>query len=157
MIANVRQSLLSMEKFAALRWGCSAAVVILLAFCAPVSAGAGAPLRNTYWKLTYLGDTPTRTATRQREAHLIFAAHEQRISGSSGCNRVMGGFELAGDKLRLSRIVATRMACPDGMEQEQLFLKSLGDVEHYRINGNQLELLDRSGEVIARFTAVALR
>ncbi len=68
----------------------------------------------------------------------------------------MGGFELDGDKLRLSRIVATRMACPDGMEQEQLFLKSLGDVEHYRIIGSQLELLDRSGEVIARFKAVAL-
>ncbi|WP_368735145.1 META domain-containing protein, partial [Escherichia coli] len=56
-----------------------------------------------------------------------------------------GGFELADDKLLLSRIVATRMACPDGVEQEQLFLKSLGDVEHYRIDGNQLELLDRSG------------
>ena len=156
MIANVRQTLLSMEKFSALRWRCSAVVAIFFAFCAPASAGADAPLRTTYWKLTHLGDTPTRIAARQREAHLIFAAHEQRVSGSGGCNRVMGAFELDGDKLGLSRIVATRMACPDGMEQEQLFLKSLGDVEHYRINGNQLELLDRSGEVIARFKAVAL-
>lgn len=136
-------------------WGCWPVIVIFFAFCAPASAGA--PLRNTYWKLTHLGDTPTRTAARQREAHLIFAAHQQSVSGSGGCNRIMGGFELDGDKLHLSRTVATRMACPDGLEQEQRFLKSLGDVEHYRINGNQLELLDRSGEVIARFTAGALR
>lgn len=157
MTANGRQSSLPMEKFTALRWGCCAIVAIFLSFCAPASAGADAPLRNTYWKLTHLGDTPIRTAARQRGAHLIFAAHQQRVSGSGGCNRIMGGFELDGDKLHLSRTVATRMACPDGMEQEQRFLKSLGDVEHYRINGNQLELLDRSGEVIARFTAAALR
>lgn len=150
-----RQSSLPMEKFAALRF--CVVVTIFLAFCAPASAGADAPLRNTYWKLTHLDDTPTRTAARQREAHLIFAAHKQRVSGSGGCNRIMGGFELAGDKLHLGQMVATRMACLDGMEQEQRFLKALGDVEHYRIDGSQLELLDRSGEVVARFTAVALR
>lgn len=157
MIANVRQTLLSMEKFSALRSRCSAVVAIFFAFWVPANAGADALLRNTYWKLTHLGETPTRTAARQREAHLIFAAAQQRVFGSGGCNRITGGFELADDKLLLSRIVATRMACPDGVEQEQLFLKSLGDVEHYRIDGNQLELLDRSGKVIARFTAVALR
>lgn len=151
-----RQSSLPMEKFAALRWGCCAVVAIFLSFCAPANAGADAPLGNTYWKLTHLGDMSTQTAARQREAHLIFAAHQQRVSGSGGCNRIMGGFELDGDKLHLSRIVATRMACLDGMEQEQRFLKSLGDVEHYRIDGSQLELFDRSGEVVARFTAVAL-
>lgn len=157
MTANDRRSSLSVEKFAAPGWRRYAVIVLILAFCAPASAGADAPLRNTYWKLTHIGGAPARSAARQREAHLIFAAQEQRVSGSGGCNRITGGFELAGDRLHLGRIVATRMACAEGMEQEQRFLKSLADVEHYRIDGDRLELLDESGVVVARFTAVALR
>jgi putative lipoprotein len=118
---------------------------------------AGSPLRNTYWRLTHLGDTPTRRAERQREAHLIFAAHEQRVSGSGGCNRITGGFDLDGDKLRLSRMAGTMMACPEGMEQERLFLQSLTKIDSYRISGDQLEMLDASSAVVARFVAVALR
>jgi len=118
---------------------------------------AVSPLRNTYWKLTHLDDTPTQTAERQREAHLIFAAHEQRVSGSGGCNRIAGGFELDGDKLRLIRLAGTMMACPDGMEQERRFLRSLARVERYKVTGDQLELLDAAGAVLARFQAVALR
>lgn len=114
-------------------------------------------MRNTYWKLTHLADALTRTAERQREAHLIFAAHEQRVSGSGGCNRITGGFDLDGDKLRLSRMAGTIMACLEGMEQERLFLQSLVKVERYRISGDQLELLDTSGAVVARFLAMALR
>lgn len=117
----------------------------------------GNPLRNTYWKLTRLGETPTRAAERQREAHLIFSAHELRVSGSGGCNRIAGAFELDGDKLRLGRMAGTMMACPSGMEQERRFLQSLGAVERYRISGDRLELLNGAGAVVARFERVALR
>lgn len=138
-----------------------ALVAIFLAFCGHAHAGEGrfpgSPLRNTYWKLTHLGDTPTRKAERRREAHLVFSASDMRVSGSGGCNRIMGGFDLDDGKLRFSRVVSTRMACLKGMEQEQRFLQSLGAVERYSINGNRLELLDASGAVVARFSAVALR
>lgn len=148
-----------------LRFACCALAAIFLAFCSPARAGdgrlpahaVGSPLRNTYWKLTHLGDPSTRTAERQREAHLIFSAHTMRVSGSGGCNRIMGGFDLDGDKLHLSRMASTRMACLEDMEQEQRFLQSLSAVERYRINGDHLELLDASGAVVARFMAVALR
>lgn len=158
MAVNVLQHFLATRKSSALRWGHCAFVATFLAFGGSALAGGGdALLRNTYWKLTYLGDTPSQTTARLQEAHLIFAAHELRVSGSSGCNRIMGGFRLDGDNLHVSQMVATRMACLDGMEQEQLFLKSLNDVAHYRIKGDQLELLDRSGKIIARFVAMALR
>ena len=117
----------------------------------------GSPLRNTYWKLMRLGTVPVETAERQREPHLIFALDEMRVSGSGGCNRIAGGFELDGDKLRLRRMASTMMACPSGMEQERRFLQSLEKVERYRISGSQLELLDAAGMVIAQFEAVALR
>ena len=149
----------------ALRRAWCAAVLFLLACGAPACAGAerslfhgaDSPLRNTYWKLTHFSDLPATTAARQREPHLIFAAHEQRVHDSGGCNRVTGSFAVDGDKLRLSRMASTRMACPEGMAQEQRFLQSLNQVEHYRVGGDRLELLDASGTVVARFVAVALR
>jgi copper homeostasis protein (lipoprotein) len=115
------------------------------------------PLRGTYWKLVRLSEMAMQAAEKQREPHLIFANYEPRLSGSGGCNRLTGSFELEGDKLRLGRMAGTMMACPTGMEQEQRFLQSLEKVERYRITGSHLEMLDVAGAVIARFEAVALR
>lgn len=127
----------------------------------PASSESGrfvnSPLRNTYWKLTYLSDIPAQRAERQREAHLIFADNDMRVFGSGGCNRISGSFELNGDRLRLGRMAGTMMACRDGMGQEQRFLQSLTKVERYRVSGGHLELLDSSGAVLAQFEAVALR
>ena len=118
---------------------------------------ADSPLRNTYWKLVRLNETPVQVAERQREPHLILAQDQLRLSGGGGCNRLTGSFELDGDKLRLRSMAGTMMACPAGMEQEQRFLQSLEKVERYRISGSHLEMLDATGAVIARFEAVALR
>jgi copper homeostasis protein (lipoprotein) len=118
---------------------------------------AESPLRNTYWKLVRLGDGPVQVADRQREPHLIFNASEARLSGHGGCNRVTGSFEVDGDRLKIGPMAATRMACPDGMEQEQRFLQAVQKVATYRIRGSHLEMMDASGAVLARFEAVALR
>ena len=83
-----------------------------------------------------LGDTPLPATAPPHEPHLIFAGDEARLSGSGGCNRVMGSFELDGDTLRLGRLAGTMMACP---------------------SGGQLDMLDGTGTLIARFEAVALR
>jgi heat shock protein HslJ len=114
-------------------------------------------LRGTYWKLVRLSDAPVRVTAKQREPHLIFANTDLRLSGSGGCNRVTGGFEVDGDTLRLRGMAGTMMACPIGMDQEQRFLQSMTTVERYRIRGSHLELLNAAGVVVARFEAVALR
>jgi uncharacterized lipoprotein YbaY/heat shock protein HslJ len=114
-------------------------------------------LRGTYWKLVRLSDAPVRVTEKQREPHLIFANTDLRLSGSGGCNRVTGGFEVDGDTLRLRGMAGTMMACPTGMDQEQRFLQAMTTVERYRIRGSHLELLDAAGAVVARFEAMALR
>lgn len=118
---------------------------------------ADSPLRGTYWKLVRLGDRAVVAADAQREAYLVFDTEELRVAGSGSCNRVNGGFEVDGAKLRFGRMAATRMACPEGMEQEQRFLEALEGVGSHRIAGSHLELLDAKGNVVARFEAVALR
>ena len=118
-------------------------------------AAPPSPLRNTYWKLTSLRGKPAVAGTL-REPHLVFAAEEDRVSGSSGCNGLIGAFEADGDKLTLSRMAGTLMACPSGMEQEREFLTTLPATASYRIEGDRLELRDAQGGVLARFQAVAL-
>jgi heat shock protein HslJ len=45
------------------------------------------------------------------------------------------------------------MACAEGMETEKAFLEALGRVSGWKIAGQQLELLDTAGNVVARFEA----
>jgi copper homeostasis protein (lipoprotein) len=115
---------------------------------------ADSSLRNTYWRLVRLRNAPVRVATGQREAYLVLALNNQRVSGHDGCNRLIGRFELNGDSLRFRDMAATMMACPDDVDRR--FRQALGQVERYRISGSHLEMLDTAGAVVARFEAVAL-
>jgi copper homeostasis protein (lipoprotein) len=115
------------------------------------------PLRGTYWKLIRLGEAPVELSAGQAEPQLVFASDALQVSGSGGCNRIAGGFTVEGDRVHLGTLAGTRMACANGMEQEQRFLNSLSHVERFRISGRQLELLDESGAVLARFEAAAPR
>jgi heat shock protein HslJ len=75
------------------------------------------------------------------------------VSGSGGCNRLTGTYTLEGDGLAFSQMAGTRMVCLGGMEQEQAFYDALGRAATWRVEGEQLELSDASGNVIARFEA----
>lgn len=112
-------------------------------------------LLNTYWKLILINDTEVTVADNQREPHITFNA-ENRVSGSDGCNRLMGSYLLEGDKLTLGEMAGTKMACAEGAEQTQAFNEALTKVAGYTVHGDQLELRDASGLVVARFKAVAL-
>jgi copper homeostasis protein (lipoprotein) len=111
------------------------------------------PLENTYWKLTRLGNEAVIVGERQREPHVILNLETKRVSGSSGCNRLVGGYELNGDKLTFGQMASTRMACPDGMDTERAFLAALQEVKKWKVAGQHLELLDAAGNLEARFEA----
>jgi len=66
----------------------------------------------------------------------------------------MGDYELKGDALTFARMASTMMACPDGMETEQKFLRALEQVKRWKITGRQLELRNGSGTVVLVFQAV---
>ena len=120
----------------------------------PGDEKADSPLRNTTWTLTELGEVSVETADRQRTPNLTFAGDAPRVTGSGGCNRISGSFQLDGDRLRFGPLAGTKMACANGMEQERRFLRALSKVERYRIVGRRLELLDARGAVVARFETV---
>ena len=119
------------------------------------STTASPDLRSTRWQLAALGDKAVPVADTQRAAHMILQADSKQLTGSGGCNRMFGVYELNGDALRFSGIGSTKMACPSGMDIETAFLPTLLKVAKWRVVGQQLELSDSTGMVLARFEATA--
>jgi len=118
------------------------------------SVVASANLRGTDWKLVALGDKAvTPPADTQRAAHIVLQQDAKTVSGSGGCNRLFGVYELNGDGLRFSGVGSTKMACRDGMDTEAAFLPVLLRVKRWKVTGQQLELSDSAGVVLARFEA----
>lgn len=111
----------------------------------------GTSLENTHWKLVRLGTTAVTAADSQREPHIVLDPATQRVSGSGGCNRLMGGYRLEGSKLSFDRLAGTMMACVDGMELERSFHDALGEVATWRLDNGRLLLSDAGGTVVAEF------
>ena len=112
------------------------------------------PLTGTTWKLKQLnGKTVTRTPPRQRDITIVF--NDGRVSGHSGCNQMMGAYGTNGSStLTFSQFAGTMMACEQAdMDLENQLLKSLGTVNGYRYDGQQLLLL-KDGVAVGRYEAV---
>jgi copper homeostasis protein (lipoprotein) len=112
---------------------------------------ASIPLEKTEWRLIRLGRAAVKGDDLHLQPQIVLDPVSHRASGSGGCNRIMGGYELKGEKLTFARMASTMMACPGGMETEQDFLKALGQVKGWKIAGRQLELMNGSGKVVAVF------
>lgn len=83
-----------------------------------------------------------------------FNASEKTYFGNSGCNSIRGSIvENDGQKLILGPGATTMMACPD-MKVEQAIGKALLDTRKYKIENNQLSLLDSAGNPLIKFQAV---
>lgn len=73
------------------------------------------------------------------------------VSGSGGCNRIVGKANIAGDKITFGPIASTQMLCPPAaMDQEAKFLAALKDVKGWRVDParSKLLLLDVEGKTI---------
>jgi len=110
-------------------------------------------LGNTYWSVTRLGAIQLSEGLQQGEPHLILHSESRRVSGSLGCNRLMGRYELKGDALAFDQIVATKMNCAPGMGLEKAFVEALGQVKTWKITGQRLDLFDAAGKPVARLEA----
>jgi len=126
-----------------------------------VHPGKGCPqarpeLRGTLWRLQALqdGNTPTLLQPPGKAVELQLAADSERVSGSGGCNRLMGGFQLGSEQLRFSRLASTQMACePAAMAFERRFVGALEQVRRWSIDKRNLLLQDERGRTLLLFTA----
>lgn len=117
-----------------------------------------ASLTNTYWKLTEQGGQEATLGAGQRELHMVLQSGSEgnRVHGYSGCNRFTGTYSQNDGRLLFGQLASTRMACMEGMKQEQRFLEALGKTTRFSISGNELALYGGGEQPILRFEAVAL-
>ena len=141
-----------------------AAAIAMAGGCAATSDSAKpnaspapqASLTNTYWKLTQLDGAPVAMAPQQEREVRITLTADGKVTGFTGCNRVMGGYTLAGTALRFTQLAGTRMACPPPLMQlESAVLANLNSVTGYQLDGEKLILL-KDGAPVARFESVYL-
>ncbi|AQS36247.1 hypothetical protein Sps_01058 [Shewanella psychrophila] len=112
---------------------------------------ANAEFTNTYWKLMSLAEAPAKLGAGEKELFIQFVAEKNVIKGFSGCNNFTGAFEANEGKLTMGPVAGTRKMCMEGMEQEQAFLKSIGEFASYSVNGEALTVKSNKGELIATF------
>lgn len=95
-------------------------------------------LQDREWVLVELRGQPVTT---EHPPSLRFDRATGRLSGSDGCNRIMGAYRLAAMQgLQIKEnLASTMMACPD-METPRQFAAALKQVDHYSIAGGELSL-----------------
>ena len=77
-----------------------------------------------------------------------------QVNGNASCNGYFGGYELDGSSISMGPLASTEMFCgnpPGVMDQEQAFLAAMSSAAGYKIEAEQLLLLDAGGEVLLVF------
>ena len=110
-------------------------------------------LENVGWALLELNGKPIAATSDATAPYLELNAAKKSAYGFGGCNRFFGSYEVGKNQaLTFGAIGATRMACRDGMNQEQELFTTLGQTTQYRIDGSKL-LLYAGDDLVARFQA----
>lgn len=79
------------------------------------------------------------------------------VTGSTGCNRFTAPYTLDGDSLGLAAVVSTRMACPPPKDAvESAYLAAFEQVAAWRIEGDELVLLDADDGELLRYATATL-
>lgn len=74
-----------------------------------------------------------------------------RLSGSDGCNRLMGSWSETGGEIELSEMVSTRMAC---LEEVDTWLSGAARLQ---VDGETMHVLDKGGVEIGTLERQAER
>ena len=107
------------------------------------------------WSLREVEGLTLLPSSVGKEAYLLFFPGQvSKVSGSTGCNKLNGTFELsAGQKIKFSPLATTKMMCPpDGNKTEQRFLSALARVDNYYFSDNSLVLL-KGKLIVSRLVA----
>jgi copper homeostasis protein (lipoprotein) len=111
-------------------------------------------LRGQHWQLQALqdGEGPNLFAAPGRPPELLLAADSDRVSGSGGCNRLVGSARIAGETIQFSPLASTQMACPaEVMAFERRYSDALARVRRWSIDKRSLLLQDGRGRTLLLF------
>ncbi len=112
-----------------------------------------AALVGTTWQLSELitGTGPGVTVSDAAVEAELMLADDGWLTGSTGCNRLMGDYELVGDLLVLGELATTRMACLDdrvAQQERQVLAVLLAGTVEVELDGIRLVLRCADGPAL---------
>ena len=121
-------------------------LLLSMAAATPGMVMSGAPPELVGdWSIESIGQTPALEGT---EAILVFT-EDGTMSANVGCNQAGGSYRLDDSGLEIGPLAATRKMCEqEVMGQEDAFFAAMGQVSEYRADGDVLQLLDVSGNIL---------
>lgn len=109
-------------------------------------------LQNTYWVLSEIKGVELKAQDPSTLPSIEFT--NDRVSGSDGCNRFMGGYAVQAKNIKLSELASTQMACLNATEIPQNFNLALQSVRQYEAKTKELKFLDANNNTILKFKAI---
>jgi heat shock protein HslJ len=124
--------------------------ICLVGFVLSACSSSTGSIKNTQWNLATLNNQAVLA-----DPKVTMKLEDDKISGSDGCNSYGGSFSTSGSKFSVGKdIVSTEMACSEPiMQQSSTFYAILTHSAAYKIEDQQLTLLDAKGVPLATFTA----
>ncbi len=113
----------------------------------PEKGPVASALPGTEWELGTIGSKDGTVSSVLSGTTITLIFDEETLSGSAGCNRYFGSFEVTDDQIAFGAIGSTKMHCGEAgvMEQEQRYLAMLGEVSSFEIGSDSLTLFDEEG------------
>ncbi len=133
-------------------WTVVLAGLATLALAACSTAGESASLEGTLWALESYQNADGETVDALPNSGARAEFENGEVSGTSGCNRFFGAYEVDGDSISIGPLGSTLMACPGPlMDQEFGFMTSFQSAATYEISGDTLTMSNADGEVVVTF------
>lgn len=115
---------------------CIASVTFVMLSCRSTEKAVPLSSINGEWTIIEVNGSKILANENKELPFIAFDTTTGKVSGNSGCNRMMGSFDLnsKAGTIDLGAMASTRMMCPD-MTTEQNVLNALGQVKGYKKAG----------------------
>lgn len=111
-------------------------------------------IENVRWALVALDGQALPPQAPAATPYFVLNADGKRVTGSGGCNTLLGTYTLNGQALQMLRGPRRELqVCATDMERERAFMFALATTEQWAMQGTRLRLLDRLGAQVALFEA----
>lgn len=101
---------------------------------------------GTRWNLASIAGNAIRLPEGTENPYLSIA-EDLSVTGFGGCNRLMGQAKVDGSAVSFPGVGGTKMYCKETQETETSFLTALRATNTFKLDGDQLTLLDRDKEL----------
>jgi heat shock protein HslJ len=126
-------------------------LAVALAITACASSTTIDTIRDRDWTLTWVQGFDSMPAGVAVPTLRLGA--DGRLGANTGCNSAGASYTAEGDRLTIGAVMSTKRACAisAGNQLEHTYLGAIERTRRFRVASDQLELLDDSGAVVARF------